>query len=248
MAIDDLGAFADTVAGAAPDMTIRPPAGATAGMAMAATQADLGRTLPRLHVDEAGGAVAQGGDAPEAADLLVYGTLGEGGMGQVLLARQPSLSRDVAVKALRPTLTHPSAAALLMQEARVMGALEHPGVVPVHVLGMGQDGMPLLVMKRVDGVSLRTLLSDRQHATLDLLPGGRADPLQGFLWVLAQVCNAVHFAHSRGVIHRDHVRHKKPSRNRDLHGCAQAWGKLGTMAESGSAHRARGRARCDGGA
>ena len=87
MAIDDLGAFADTVAGAAPDMTIRPPAGATAGMAMAATQADLGRTLPRLHVDEAGGAVAQGGDAPEAADLLVYGTLGEGGMGQVLLAR-----------------------------------------------------------------------------------------------------------------------------------------------------------------
>lgn len=154
-------------------------------------------SLPRISL---GGSVEGEGGKPSSADLELIGLLGEGGRGRVMLARQHSVGREVAVK-IAHDREHGSAA--LRVEARTMGRLEHPNVVPVHAIGVDdQDGV-VLVMKRIDGVDWRTLLRDPTHAWwehLDVPPSER----QSFhLDVLAQIANALHFAHERGVIHRD---------------------------------------------
>lgn len=126
--------------------------------------------------------------------------IGEGGMGIVQLAHERSLDREVAIKRLRVELEdNEIAATLLVEEALVTGALEHPNVVPIHAVGADADGRPLMVMKRLTGVSWRKLLAEPEHPRLDEI----ADPLRFHLEVLMQVCNALHYAHSRGVVHRD---------------------------------------------
>lgn len=131
-------------------------------------------------------------------DLEVLHTIGEGGMGLVSLARQVSLQRDVAVKTIRPQLhSHARIRQALSQEALITGALEHPNIIPVYALGEDASGAPLMVMKRVEGVNWREFLLGRHP-----LPDG-AVPLEYHLDVLLQVANALSFAHSLGVIHRD---------------------------------------------
>jgi len=135
-------------------------------------------------------------------ELEVKGVLGAGGMGRVLLARQQSLARDVAVKVLRREGSA-AAARRLVEEARLAGAVEHPGVVPVYALGSDGRGQPVLVMKRVEGVTWRQLLDDAAHPAWERLTAAAAERLDVHLGVLQQVCNAVAFAHRRGVLHRD---------------------------------------------
>jgi predicted Ser/Thr protein kinase len=148
--------------------------------------------LPRITIDTRR-------DAPfsppgrERPDLAMMSTLGEGGMGRVHLARQRSLARDVAVKTLKADAT-PAVAHALLREARITGMLEHPGVIPVHALGVDAEGRPMLVMKRVDGVDLSTKLERRAQT---------GDALVACLEALMQVCRTCEFAHSRGVLHRD---------------------------------------------
>ncbi|MBM4363966.1 MAG: protein kinase, partial [Deltaproteobacteria bacterium] len=142
----------------------------------------------------------QGGRAP---DLLLLGLLGEGGMGAVYAARQRALDREVAVKRPREGAATPATVAALLDEARLTGSLEHPGIVPVHALGVDAQGWPALVMKRVEGVVWRDLLDDPAHPAWERLGGGAADRRAFHVEVLMQVCNALHFAHSRGVVHRD---------------------------------------------
>lgn len=156
------------------------------------------RTLPRLSV---GGEwwCAQEADASQP-DLKVVDRLGEGGMGVVHLARQRSLQREVAIKSLRPELLSVERIEAMLHEARYTGLLEHPNIIPVHALGLDRHGHPLLVMKRVEGVPWRELIQDPEH---DMWDGIDEEPLVWHLRVLSQVCNAVHFAHSRGVLHRD---------------------------------------------
>jgi serine/threonine-protein kinase len=152
--------------------------------------------LPRISVD---GRESISPPSPARRDYTIMGTLGEGGMGRVQLARQRSLDRDVALKTLKPDAGSAVAQALL-REARITGALEHPGVIPIHALGVDEQGRPMLVMKRIDGVDLSVLLRDPQHAAWR----GRSDNrLVAALEILMQVCLTVEFAHSRGVIHRD---------------------------------------------
>ena len=134
-------------------------------------------------------------------DLTLIATLGEGGMGRVHLARQRSLDRDVAVKTLRDGAPREVAFAL-MREARIAGALEHPGVVPVHALGADSRGQPLLVMKRVEGADFSDLLADPAHA-LWAARDEKVDRLGAMLEILLQVCRTLELAHSRGIIHRD---------------------------------------------
>ncbi len=142
------------------------------------------------------------GPGPTLPDLVVLRPLGEGGMGRVQLARQRSLQREVALKRPRLDATEREARGL-RDEAVVTGHLEHPNIVPVHALGVDGDGLPVIVMKRVEGVSWRDLLHDPQH------PGWASrepDPAARLVWhlgILAQLCNAIAFAHSRGIVHRD---------------------------------------------
>ncbi len=137
-----------------------------------------------------------------ASDLSLTSILGEGGMGRIHLARQRSLERDVAVKTLKDGAPHQLALALL-REARTTGALEHPGVVPVHALGVDSRGQPLLVMKRVEGADFSELLAAPDHPIWLGRQGKNVDRLTAKLEIVLQVSRTLDFAHARGVIHRD---------------------------------------------
>jgi serine/threonine-protein kinase len=131
-------------------------------------------------------------------DLEIVSRLGEGGMGVVELARQRSLGREVALKRLRDP-DDAIAAAALVSEAAVTGALEHPGIVPVHALGRDARGRPLMVMKKVEGVTLRTLLDEPEHARWREVD----DRLGFFVGVVRRLADALSLAHARGWVHRD---------------------------------------------
>jgi len=93
---------------------------------------------------------------------------------------------------VRPDRTAPEATLALLREAWITGSLEHPNVVPVHTLGRDANGEPLLVMKRIEGTSWNRLIG--RHAV---------DSLGRDLEILVAVSQALAFAHSRGIIHRD---------------------------------------------
>jgi serine/threonine-protein kinase len=130
----------------------------------------------------------------------VHHTIGEGGMGVVHLATQATLGRHVAVKTLRKGMGDREAALRIVREAWVTGALEHPNVVPVHDVGVDPSGAPVIVMKRIEGRPWSELMKDGAEITRRF---GVTDPLEWNLRTLASVCNAVHFAHSRDILHRD---------------------------------------------
>src|SRR5215510_16568044 len=84
--------------------------------------------------------------------------LAEGGMGEVLLAYDEHIGRDVAVKRIRTTEPTAEELSRFVREARVQGRLEHPAVVPVHDLAVDGDGRPFFVMKRLSGTTMQELL------------------------------------------------------------------------------------------
>jgi serine/threonine protein kinase/Flp pilus assembly protein TadD len=125
----------------------------------------------------------------------------QGGIGRVWLARDEDLGRDVALKELRPDRgDSPTAAARFLEEARVTGQLEHPGIVPVYELVQPPDGRPCYAMRFVGGRTLADAIKDYHRRE-----AGEAGPLalRELLGAFVGVCNAVAYAHSRGVLHRD---------------------------------------------
>ena len=125
--------------------------------------------------------------------------LGEGGMGEVLLAHDEHIGRDVAVKRIRAAEPSADELSRFVREARLQGRLEHPAVVPVHDLAVDQAGRPFFVMKRLIGTTMFELLGK-------LRAGGEVDAAavrRRLLRAFADVCLAVEFAHSRGIVHRD---------------------------------------------
>ena len=197
-------AFSQVLAaqGVHPETLVLDQKGTIAGTSEGALPVVLPPTLPRVVL----------GETPTAeGDLAVKGSLGAGGMGEVLLAEQRALGREVAVKRLRSasssTATGPApsasarATADLLREALVTGGLEHPSIVPVHLLAVAQDGAPCFVMKRIEGTPWSQLLRD--SVALAALARESTDPLVLHLEILLQVCDAVAFAHSKGVLHRD---------------------------------------------
>ncbi|MEM1415313.1 MAG: serine/threonine-protein kinase [Myxococcota bacterium] len=134
-----------------------------------------------------------------AADLAIIGRLGQGGMAYVELARQHSLDREVALK--RPKggrVGEDGTAPALVDEARITGALEHPNIVPVHAVGRDEVLGPVVVLKRVQGAVWSDVLRE-DRARMHEEPA----VLDKHLRILMQVSNALHYAHSRGVVHRD---------------------------------------------
>nr|BAL55989.1 serine/threonine protein kinase [uncultured Planctomycetota bacterium] len=131
--------------------------------------------------------------APEGFELVEV--IAQGGMGVVWLARDTQLGRYVAIKTLLPSKRQ--RADLLerfLEEARLTAQLQHPGIPPVYQMGVWADGRPFLVMKLVRGQTLQQLLRSRTDPR---------DRWAFFLQVFEQVCQAVGYAHSHRVIHRD---------------------------------------------
>lgn len=141
---------------------------------------------------------------PAAADrasheMRIRGQLAEGGMGSIFLAEQPALRRDVALKTLKDEFMTPVFASRLRREARVLALVEHPNVVPVHALDTDDRNAPVVVMKRIEGTPWRALIQEPNHPALP----AATDRLAWHLRVLMRICEAVHYAHSRGVLHLD---------------------------------------------
>jgi serine/threonine-protein kinase len=127
----------------------------------------------------------------------------EGGLGRVWLARDGDLHRGVALKEIRPErAANPETWRRFLKEAQITGQLEHPNIVPVYELARRrEDDQPFYVMRFVHGQSLRDAIASfhRDRA------GKRSDPLglQSLLGAFLKVCDAVAYAHARGVVHRD---------------------------------------------
>jgi serine/threonine-protein kinase len=135
---------------------------------------------------------------PLAPHLRIYAELARGGMGRIHPATDRNLLRHVALKRLDKELAkEPFYRDGFVAEAQITGQLEHPNIVPVHELAIDERGVPYFTMKLVQGVSLLRWLRDPGR------PVGSSERLEQGLEIFVKVCDAVAYAHHRGVIHRD---------------------------------------------
>ncbi len=146
-----------------------------------------------------------GQTSAESGRFRILRSHAAGGLGEVFLAHDEELDREVAVKEIRAEyVSHADICSRFFLEAEITGGLEHPGVVPVYGLGRGEDGRPFYAMQFVRGETLNEAIA-RFHAE----PKGKPDArswnlgLRRLLGHFVAVCNTLAYAHSRGVIHRD---------------------------------------------
>ncbi len=123
-----------------------------------------------------------------------------GGMGAIHEARQSAMGRKVAMKVMLGDAAEDGRLRRFINEARITGMLEHPNIVPVHELGMDADGRAFYTMKFVHGTTLSGVLAGLQTGNREAL---EKHTLSFLLTVFQKVCDAIAFAHSRGVHHRD---------------------------------------------
>ena len=129
----------------------------------------------------------------------------QGGLGAVFVALDAELHREVALKQILDShADEPTSRQRFVLEAEVTGGLEHPGIVPVYGMGTYGDGRPYYAMRFIRGSSLKEAI-DRFHNDLTLKRdlGRRSLELRKLLRRFSDVCNAIGYAHSRGVLHRD---------------------------------------------
>lgn len=124
----------------------------------------------------------------------------EGGMGVILRARDLNISRTVAMKVIKDDIADPGFILRFVDEARITGQLEHPNIVPVHEAGVNERGEVFYTMKFVKGTTLKKVLTSLAADSNDALA---KYPIPALLTIFQKVCDAIAFAHSRGVIHRD---------------------------------------------
>ena len=126
--------------------------------------------------------------------------LGSGGMKSVLRTRDRNTERNVAMAVLRDPSVRWKKNARFVREARITAALEHPNIVPIYDIGLDEAGKPYFTMKLLGGETLQSILQ-RVHVGYGDYRGHY--PLNSLLQIFQGVCNAIAFAHSRGVIHLD---------------------------------------------
>src|SRR5262249_173063 len=128
-----------------------------------------------------------------------------GGLGEVLVAHDEELHREVALKRLHTPYAHsPRQRQRFLWEAEITSRLEHPSIVPVHTVGQDAAGRPFYAMRFVQGETLHEA-SQRFHAADQpgRDPGERRLAFRQLLTRFVAVCHTVAYAHSRGIIHRD---------------------------------------------
>src|ERR1017187_5005165 len=144
---------------------------------------------------------ASGKDSQESFSLLhpmkigrysVLRRLGKGGFGEVFLAFDEELDRPIAIKVPRPErVSCPADIAAYLTEARVVASLDHPHIVPVHDVGRTNDGLCFVVSKFIEGSDLAAKIKQDRPSFWESAE------------LAAIIAEALHFAHTRGLVHRD---------------------------------------------
>jgi tetratricopeptide (TPR) repeat protein len=133
--------------------------------------------------------------SPSLGRYALLGEVARGGMGAVLRVHDLDFGRTLALKVMLATASQlPTAEQRFLEEARLTGQLQHPGIPPVHELGRLDSGLPFFAMRLVKGNTLAALLQQRTQPGQDL---------PRFLSIFRQVCQTLAYVHSRGIIHRD---------------------------------------------
>ena len=132
------------------------------------------------------------GDPSKIGRYTVLGLLGKGGFGRVYLAHDDDLNRAVAIKVPRPErVSQPKDIEAYLNEARILASLDHPNVVPVYDVGRTEDGLCFVVSKLIEGSNLAKRLKESR-------PGFHESAV-----LVVTVAEALHYAHTRGLVHRD---------------------------------------------
>jgi serine/threonine-protein kinase len=143
------------------------------------------------------------GPASSGSRFLTIRSHKAGGLGEVFLAWDRELGRQVALKEIRADHADDEGLrARFLREAEINGNLEHPGIVPVHGMGLHPDGRPYYAMRFVDGETLQEAV-DRFHRADLPIGTGRALGLMSLIRRFVDVCEAIAYAHSKGILHRD---------------------------------------------
>ena len=157
------------------------------------------------HDPDRTGTLAVGGSTGDGQRFRLLRPHARGGLGEVFVALDSELHREVALKQiLEKHADDPVSRQRFVLEAEVTGGLEHPGIVPVYGLGTYGSGRPYYAMRFIKGDSLKEAI-EQFHADISLKndPGRRSFELRKRLRRFLDICNAIDYAHSRGVIHRD---------------------------------------------
>ncbi len=132
------------------------------------------------------------GDPSRIGRYRVIHRLGQGGFGTVYLAHDDDLDRPVAIKVPNPErITDPDDVEAFLVEARILAKLDHPHIVPVHDVGRTEDGLCFVVSKLIEGSDLRARIAQARLAIKDSAE------------LVATIAEALHYAHTRGLVHRD---------------------------------------------
>jgi serine/threonine protein kinase/formylglycine-generating enzyme required for sulfatase activity len=157
-------------------------------------EADPFRTAPEQEEPPCPAAApAPAGERPShIGRYRVEKLLGEGGFGRVYLAHDDQLRRPVAVKVPRPErVSQPGYADTYVAEARILAGLDHPNIVPVHDVGLTEDGLPFVVSKFIEGIDLAGHLRHARPSSSEAAA------------LVATVADALHHAHLKNLVHRD---------------------------------------------
>ena len=132
----------------------------------------------------------QAANLPSIPGYAILGEIARGGMGVVYAANDLALDREVAIKMVLGS-DHDGTTQRFVRESKITAKLPHPGIPPVHALGVLPDGDPFLAMKLIRGQTFQVLLKSKDRSPASLLQ------------IFEQIAQAVGFAHSKGIIHRD---------------------------------------------
>ena len=125
-----------------------------------------------------------------------------GGLGEVYVAEDYTLNRQLAIKVIRDDVLDEDSRSRFFIEAEVTGRLDHPGIVPVYGIGQTDNGRDFLAMRFVKGKTLRAAI-DRFHNTAHPSKAARRRELNSLLGHVIAACHTIAYAHSRGILHRD---------------------------------------------
>jgi serine/threonine-protein kinase len=165
---------------------------------LASQRSPRASALPSAPLTQPEAPVSRGNDALETDRYREIDVIGHGGSGVVIRALDKDLLRHVAIKIFDPSLAiDESKANRFIEEARITGQLEHPSIVPIYELGVDDRGRRFLAMKLIGGATLDAMLTRLAEERLAPVH------LSHLLQILVKVCDAVSFAHSRGVLHLD---------------------------------------------